>query len=82
MALNSRWGIKGQEDLGNGLQGVFILEGGFDLGNGRSIQGGRLFGREAWVGLRGSWGTIEVGRNANAAHSLMGAIDPMSTNYS
>ena len=30
----SRIGFKGSEDLGNGLKGVFVLEQGFDIGNG------------------------------------------------
>jgi predicted porin len=30
----SRWGLKGSEDLGNGLKVIFTLESGFNLGNG------------------------------------------------
>ena len=30
----SRIGFRGTEDLGNGLKGVFVLEQGFDIGNG------------------------------------------------
>jgi len=30
----TRWGIKGQEDLGDGLKAVFLLEDGFSLGSG------------------------------------------------
>jgi predicted porin len=58
-----RWGLKGQEDLGGGLKAIFQLESGFDPGTGQSNQGGRLFGRQAFVGLSGNqWGTVTLGR--------------------
>jgi predicted porin len=58
-----RWGLKGQEDLGGGLKAIFQLENGFDVGTGRLGQGGREFGRQAFVGLSGNqWGTVTVGR--------------------
>ena len=60
--LPSRWGMRGTEDLGNGLRGIFVLESGFALDSGTSAQGGRLFGRQAFVGLSGAWGTLTLGR--------------------
>ena len=58
-----RWGLKGQEDLGGGLKAIFQLENGFDPGTGKLNQGGREFGRQAFVGLTGnSWGTFTMGR--------------------
>jgi len=59
----SRWGMRGTEDLGNGLKSVFVLEGGFAPDSGSANQGGRLFGRQALVGLSSSqWGQISFGR--------------------
>src|SRR5690606_10200795 len=58
----SRLGFKGTEDLGGGLSAIFTLESGFNLDNGTSAQGGRLFGRQAWVGLNGGFGTVKLGR--------------------
>lgn len=58
----SRWGVRGSEDLGNGLKAVFTLESGFGSDNGSLQQGGRAFGRQAFVGLAGGWGTVSLGR--------------------
>ncbi|ABE30080.1 gram-negative porin family protein [Paraburkholderia xenovorans LB400] len=59
----NRWGIKGSEDLGGGLKAVFQLESGFDPGTGRLNQGGREFGRQAFVGLTSDkYGTVTLGR--------------------
>ena len=57
------WGLKGTEDLGGGLKAVFDLENGFDVGNGTFSQGGREFGRNAYVGLSSvTAGTLTLGR--------------------
>jgi len=58
----SRWGMRGSEDLGGGLRSVFVLESGFFPDSGASAQGARLFGRQAFVGLSSSWGTVALGR--------------------
>src|SRR5690606_37483805 len=64
----SRWGLKGTEDLGDGLQAIFQLESGFDSSTGDQAQGGRLFGRHATIGLQGdSWGRLDLGRQTNIA---------------
>ena len=47
----NQWGIKGKEDLGGGFQAIFNLENGFDINTGKLRQGGREFGKNAWVGL-------------------------------
>jgi predicted porin len=60
--LPSRWGLRGAEDLGNGMKAVFTLESGFNTDTGTSGQGGRLFGRQAWVGLASDYGTVTLGR--------------------
>ena len=58
-----RWGLKGQEDLGGGLKAIFQLENGFDVNTGKLNQGGREFGRQAFVGLTADkYGTVTLGR--------------------
>ncbi|AKC69138.1 porin [Pandoraea oxalativorans] len=63
--LPSRFGLRGVEDLGGGLKAVFTLENGFQPGTGSLNYGGRLFGRQANVGLAGEWGTVLIGRQNN-----------------
>ncbi len=59
----SRWGIDGTEELGQGLSATFRLVGGFSADDGQMGQGGRLFGREAAVGLiKRDAGTLLLGR--------------------
>ncbi|MPW20421.1 Porin Gram-negative type [Paraburkholderia piptadeniae] len=59
----SRWGLKGSEDLGNGLKAVFRLENGFNPTTGALGQGSRMFGRQAYVGLSDDkFGTLTLGR--------------------
>src|SRR5258708_29680962 len=47
----SRWGLKGQEDLGGGLKALFLLENGFNPATGTFGQSSRGFGPHAYVGL-------------------------------
>ena len=64
----SRWGLIGSEDLGGGMKAIFNLENGFSLDNGQLNQGGRLFGRTAYVGLSNSFGELTLGRQYNALY--------------
>lgn len=73
--LPSRWGLKGQEDLGNGLRAIFALESGFTPMNGTSLQSGREFGRQSYVGLAGSWGQVTMGRQINMTIIGMSSAD-------
>ena len=62
-AAGSRWGIKGVEDLGGGTSAVFALENGFRVNDGALGQGGRMFGRQAFVGIsKKDLGTLTFGR--------------------
>jgi predicted porin len=72
----SRWGLKGEEDLGRGLKALFKLESGFSLENGQSRQGGLLFGRQAYVGLSDQkLGTVTLGRQYD---SIVDYIQPVT----
>lgn len=58
----SRFGLKGTEDLGNGMKVGFKLENGFSADDGTLSQNGRLFGREASLSLYTDFGTFSFGR--------------------
>ena len=60
--MPSRLGFRGTETLGNGLKAVFTLEMGMALDTGAMQQSGRGFGRQAYVGLAGDWGSLTLGR--------------------
>lgn len=78
----SRWGLRGSEDLGDGLRAVFVLESGFNSGNGRSGQDNRLFGRQATIGLASdSWGRFDLGRQTNIASKYFADIDPFGAGF-
>nr|WP_315249834.1 porin [uncultured Duganella sp.] len=79
-SLPSRIGFRGTEDLGGGLSAVFVLENGFTPDTGALGQGGRLFGRQAWVGLRGNWGTLQLGRMMNMTFIATARSDVMGPN--
>ncbi len=65
----SRIGLKGQEDLGNGLSAVFNVEAGFNSADG-SFAGG--FNRRSVVGLKGSFGQVLLGRDYTPMDTIGG----------
>ena len=77
----SRWGLRGSEDLGDGLRAMFTVESGFDSGDGQSQQS-RLFNRQATIGLANdSWGSVEFGRQTTVGGTFLGEIDPFYTSF-
>ncbi|MGB6007602.1 porin [Castellaniella sp.] len=63
----NRFGLKGSEDLGNGLRAIFQLEQGFNMGDGTAANETRAFHRQAFVGLSSdNWGTFTMGRQYSA----------------
>ena len=77
-AQGSRWGLKGSEDLGSGLKAIFDLENGFDVNSGALGEGGRIFGRQAFVGLTSAnYGTLTLGRQYD---SVVDYLAPTTAN--
>ncbi|WP_454754292.1 porin [Cupriavidus necator] len=79
---NSRWGLRGTEDFGGGMRGVFVLENGFALDDGKFQQGGRMFGRQAYVGLGSdTLGTLTLGRQYDAIYDTLDIMSaPVAAN--
>ena len=81
----SRFGLRGSEDLGNGLKVNFEMVAGYDADTGYSYGNGRLMSEGAWVGLEGaSWGQVKAGYIAsflddNTAIDVTGRIGVGST---
>jgi predicted porin len=74
----NRWGMKGSEDLGGGWKTIFTLENGFDLSSGRLNQGGRMFGRQALVGISSDkYGAVTAGRQYD---SMVDFVAPLTAN--
>ena len=79
--LRSRFGFKGMEDLGNGLQAKFQLESGINADTGTlgdapsATSSGRLFDRQAWVGIAGTFGEFRVGRQNTEIQQIGDYID-------
>lgn len=90
----SRLGFRGEEDLGSGLKAVFVLEQGFRIDNGQSTaissadrdqKGDDVFTRQAYVGLKGNFGQVALGRQYAPGYFtgeydalLNASISPMS----
>lgn len=73
---SSRWGLRGVEDLGGDKRAIFALESGFSIDNGTSAQGGRLFGRQAWVGLGAGSQQVTFGRQYTSLFLTLANYSP------
>ena len=84
----SRFGVKGEEDLGNGVKVGFSLENGFNSDDGQLATEGRLFDREALLYVGGDFGELGMGRqgelaSGNGRYGLFGGkVSPFSTGWS
>ncbi len=76
----SRFGLKGAEDLGGGTQAIFQLESRLNTQNG-SFANGSFFEGQATVGLRNDkWGQLKFGNMGSAEISqYSGDVDPQQT---
>lgn len=82
----SRWGLKGTEDLGNGLKVGFILESGFNADDGTQSVSGTLFNREASLNVMGPFGQLSLGKigaitQGTSSWGKVGAVSAFGTSY-
>lgn len=90
----SRYGLKGSEDLGNGLKANFVLEGQFNSDTGaigpntstdnRTAGGSStaLFGRRSIVGLSGGFGAVDFGRDYVPSYQVLSGFSAFGINGS
>ncbi len=72
----SNFGFMGSEALGNGAEVFYKLESTVFVDTGSMAADNRLFDREALVGVRGSYGSISLGRQYTPHFLTMAMIDP------
>jgi predicted porin len=78
----SLFGMKGTEDLGGGLHAIFALESGINISNGGvTDSNGNFFGRQAWVGLTGNFGQVQLGVQFSPFLLSLISTDPRNISF-
>lgn len=73
----SYFGLRGTEDLGGGLKAVFKLESEIAVDNGAAVGGSsNFFGRNAYVGVAGEFGSVVVGRRESLSKEETTKFNP------
>ncbi|CAM4061805.1 porin [Kerstersia similis] len=73
---DSRWGLRGREDLADGAYVNFALEGGLDAATGSAEEPGRLFNYQSWIGLGSEgMGELRLGRQFTAGQVFVSGIE-------
>jgi general bacterial porin, GBP family len=74
----SRWGLKGVEDLGNGLSANFVYESSVSANSGSSTG----FTRQSTLGFSNkSWGSVDLGRRTTPGTVAFAGIDPFGNGF-
>lgn len=81
----SRFGVKGEEDLGNGMKVGFVLENGFSADDGKLGTEDKLFDRQSSLHVKGSFGEVAFGRmgilNGTAGTFGIGQLSSLETGW-
>lgn len=80
----NRFGLRGTEDLGGGLKGVFNLEAGFRLDSGEYTANGSNaigFGRRAVVGVQSGFGQLLLGRDYSPMFYALAGSDQLGYGF-
>jgi predicted porin len=76
----SRLGIRGVEDLGDGLKAGFWLETGLNPDSGTTSDSGRFWNRRSTVSLLGNFGELRLGRDTTPTFNGYADYDVFGTN--
>lgn len=73
---SSRLGVRGSEDLGNGLSAIYQYEFGIDVtGNTNYFNSNR----PRWVGLKGNFGAVTLGTQWTPYYNVIGLLDQFNS---
>lgn len=76
---SSRWGLRGSEALGKGMNAIFQCETPLSVDEGPSGVA-VMCGREGWVGLNGGWGEAKIGYGLTPYDDVKGFTDHQGSN--
>ena len=76
----SRLGVRGIEDLGDGLKASFWLETGLNPDTGTTSDSTRFWNRRSTVSLSGSFGELRLGRDFTPTYTGFSDFDAFGTN--
>ncbi|BAN27597.1 outer membrane porin OmpC family (plasmid) [Caballeronia insecticola] len=81
-STGSLFGLKGTEDLGNGLKAVFDVENGYNINNGAFFADSTaMFYRQSWVGIKhDTYGSLTFGRQYQPSFWAVYFTDPFRGN--
>ena len=74
---SSRLGVRGSEDLGNGLSAIYQYEFGVDLTEGGNFNSNR----PRVLGLRGGFGQISLGTQWTPYYNVAGRVDVFNASF-
>jgi predicted porin len=76
---SSRLGVRGAEDLGNGLSAIYQYEFGIDVtGDGNYFNSNR----PRWAGLKGGFGAVTLGTQWTPFYNVIGVTDVLNSGKS
>jgi predicted porin len=78
-SISSRWGLRGSEALGGGMNAIFQCETPIAPDSGAAGATG-MCGREGWVGLNGKWGEVKLGYGLTPYDDVKGFTDFQGSN--
>lgn len=78
LLTESYFGLKGSEDLGGGLKALFVLESPIDVDTG-TASGNTFWGRNAYIGLAGGFGTVKLGNQESVFKTEGAAFNPFGS---
>jgi len=81
----SRFGLEGQENLGNGYKVYFRLEQGFESDSGDAKDADSAFYRDSYMGVATPFGAFELGRTgaltAGTHGGIVGGMSPFGITW-